>query len=59
MRVNRRMLIRIVKLWRSTNDVLMCCGSGSPVTVLQDTPMHFQDWYEGSNPSGSAKKTIA
>ena len=30
-RVNRRMLIRIVRFWRSTNDVEMCFGSGLPV----------------------------
>ena len=30
-RVNRRMLIRIVRLWRSIQDVLTCFGSGLPV----------------------------
>src|SRR5207244_3891069 len=30
------MLIRIVKFWRSTNDVLIWAGSGLPVTQIPD-----------------------
>jgi hypothetical protein len=31
--VNLLMCIRIVKFWRSTNDVLICAGSGLPDTT--------------------------
>jgi hypothetical protein len=33
-RVKRRIDIRIVRFWRSTHDVLMVSGSGSPVTFI-------------------------
>lgn len=32
-RMNRRMCIRIVRLLRSTYDVLMCFGSGAPSVI--------------------------
>lgn len=39
-RVNLRMCIRIVRFWRSTYDVEMCAGSGSPVMRCGFAPMH-------------------
>lgn len=30
--------MRIVRFWRSTNDVLTCLGSGSPLTVFMSQP---------------------
>ena len=39
-RVNRRIDIRMVRLWRSTQAVLACAGSGSPWTVPVDVPLH-------------------
>jgi hypothetical protein len=33
-RVNLRLIIRIVRFWRSMYDVLTNCGSGFPVTTL-------------------------
>ncbi len=37
-RVNRRMCIRIERFERSTCDVLMCFGSGLPVTACFSQP---------------------
>ena len=51
-RVNRRMLIRMVRFWRSTQDVLMRFWSGSPVTGFWMVLMHFAGLYRFS-PSGS------
>jgi hypothetical protein len=38
-RVNRRMLVRIVKLWRSTWLVEMWAGSGRPAINVRATPV--------------------
>ena len=38
-RVKRRMDMRIVRFWRSTNEVLTWFGSGSPITVFISQPM--------------------
>jgi hypothetical protein len=35
-RANRRIGIRIVRFWRSTQDVERCFGSGSPLTGVSD-----------------------
>lgn len=35
-RVKRRMLMRMVRFWRSTNDVLMCLG----LMKIQQNPMN-------------------
>ncbi len=39
-RVKRRIDIRIVRFARSTYDVLMCAGSGSPMMTFGLQPMH-------------------
>jgi hypothetical protein len=39
-RLNRRVCIRIVRLERSENDVLMCLGSGLPSIRSLRAPMH-------------------
>lgn len=38
-RVERRICIRIVRFWRSANDVLTCLGSGLPSTFCLRDPM--------------------
>ena len=38
-RVKRRIPIRIDKFWRSTNEVEMCLGSGSPFKMPVRQPM--------------------
>ena len=37
--VKRRICIRMVRFWRSTNDVLMCFSSGRPSTVRFTMPV--------------------
>jgi hypothetical protein len=39
--VNRPIDIRIVRFWRSTNDVLTCFGSGVPAMICDVVPMHL------------------
>jgi hypothetical protein len=38
--VNRRICIRIVSFCRSTNEVEMCFGSGSPLRISRRVPVH-------------------
>ncbi len=39
-RVKRRMLIRMVRFWRSTYDVLMCLFFGLPIFGVFLIPVH-------------------
>src|ERR1022692_1878906 len=39
-RVKRRFVMRTLRLWRSTYEVLMCFGSGLPVITCDSHQMH-------------------
>jgi hypothetical protein len=41
MRVDRRIAVHVLQFRRSTNDLLMCDGSGRPLITVGIVPMHF------------------
>ena len=44
-RGKRRVRLRIVRFWRSTNEVLMWRASGLPVIATCQVPVHFAGRY--------------